>query len=235
MNERRLEFTFPDASCALKVGRIPEEVTAQELRKIFSQYGPIQSCRVIGETSPFISFITYYVDYHADKALKEVGCFLYIGPNCLSVERARRYTPKKPFTNLLGLKSIIPLCNYYIGFNGWNSEVLESTVDGIDDKDELGRYSITCASKVLITIPHYHATVQAKHSAFVKGKHLNMALSFARKKSITLAYRKAFSRLILVLENDLLKGVEVKQGEFEIEDEVVDMEEELTILSDDDD
>ncbi|XP_013410519.1 RAD52 motif-containing protein 1-like [Lingula anatina] len=149
-----IEFMYPtDNLKNLYLTRIPLEYTDDELtaklEEIFSKYGLLFEIQVfnksgterdndsttVGESAAQIqqytggfAFIKYYSAVDAARAKSDLNNKLILNGKLIRIQFARRKN-HFPKSRALPVNKCYDLANYYLGFNGWNTEIISMNLD----------------------------------------------------------------------------------------------------------
>ena len=191
-----IEFTYPkDTKICLPniLWRRSEEDLVEFLTSKFKVFGLIHSLVVRPkDDETYYSYITFYSAQSARKAkLKSHNNLLISGMVCRVVKSHQ----SNSYEQTLSKAKCVDLANYYLGFNGWNSEIVYHRMEDISEETPV---KVKYGSAIRLTVGHVTVDgvgVAESNDNVSKAK----LISYVGKCALNAAFRNAFSKLILVV------------------------------------
>ena len=179
-----------------------EEELYVNLRESFGKFGLIHKLLLRRSTDDkWYCYVTFYSSHAAIKAKTFLNGKLAIGGKVCAVHKAgfnMEMDPSMP----LSKNKCEELANYYLGFNGWNTQIMyhqmetvEETSDGIEIKYG-SAIRLSVQSLAIDGVGLEIGTYQEKHPES-KAK----TYAYVGKCSLNNALRNAFSKLIITVIN----------------------------------
>lgn len=166
---------------------------------------------LISDSGDWYAYINYYSSKAAEKALKTFGTnnLVINGQSCRLVRKNRDLTSNgRP----LSLHQCEKLANFYLGFNGWTSQILYHQLEA-EEKTQgqqgQGGGNKTYATAIKLKFPNFNLNVEGVGIA--EAEFLNLTeklhqIAMAQKFSRSAAMVNAFSKVILVLVHNSYKN-----------------------------
>ncbi|KAK6167979.1 hypothetical protein SNE40_021893 [Patella caerulea] len=188
----------------------------------FSQFGLLHEVQVFksklqgkgdnsdqpSETTTFYAFIKFYSLYAAARALHDLNGKCFIGEKCCKLTYAKRQKgPEEPYC--LSVSQCVDLASYYMGFNGWSTEIrlLEKDSneenEGVVDSD-IATIRYMCVVTLYITghllsCQGFGAWEEKYHKAAIDPKDRITLVGKTKKIASQRAKQNAFSKLLLII------------------------------------
>jgi len=199
-----IDFHYPKAGTKLRMPRIvwegPESSLVDLLSTEFSKFGLLYQVTAKPGPDPgiFFAYVTFYSSKSASTARLRLNNNLVISGKAVKVRKSESNLKNHPLLEQpLSRDKCHDLANFYLGFNGWSTEVVYSRVEEIKENPN----SIKYATAIRLTIGDFHVDGVGLCEQ-VQGGELGskvQLMSYVRKTSLSAALRNAFSRIILVV------------------------------------
>lgn len=214
-----IRFVMPSSGSVLYVRSIAKEVLEDDIHALFSQFGLIHDIKFRykseSESHKYIAFclVTFYSRICAKEAVQNLHNIEYKG-RLIGVKFAgseKTYDRDYP----LGINKCVELVNYYFGFGGWSSSVVElkKIETGFPEFDEESKEYTTgyrCIIKIYFS---GGSSAYGVGEGIESGPERHQTATMAIKTATTLARKDAFQHITIIATSSGKVGVHIQDNE----------------------